>query len=92
MTTFSEVVDAADNLSADEQETLLEILRRRIANETETRWSKTLLRPARSFNPVRLAHRRLAMSWMRCAVSREVIRSRAFIRAARRYLKICRSP
>jgi len=31
MTTFSEVVDAADNLSVDEQETLLEILRRRIA-------------------------------------------------------------
>jgi len=31
MTTFSEVVDAADNLSVDEQETLVEILRRRIA-------------------------------------------------------------
>ena len=31
MTTFSEVVDAADDLSVDEQETLLEILRRRIA-------------------------------------------------------------
>ncbi|MCH8828000.1 MAG: hypothetical protein IID45_00325 [Planctomycetes bacterium] len=31
MTTFSEVVDAADCLSVDEQETLLEILRRRIA-------------------------------------------------------------
>lgn len=32
MGTFSEVVDAADGLSVDEQETLLEILRRRIAN------------------------------------------------------------
>jgi len=31
MTIFSEVVDAADNLSLDEQETLVEILRRRIA-------------------------------------------------------------
>ncbi len=31
MTTFSEVVDAADNLSVDEQETLMQILRRRIA-------------------------------------------------------------
>ena len=31
MTTFSDVVDAADDLSIDEQETLLEILRRRIA-------------------------------------------------------------
>ena len=31
MTTFSELVDAADNLSVDEQETLVEILRRRIA-------------------------------------------------------------
>lgn len=31
MTIFSEVVDAADKLSLDEQETLVEILRRRIA-------------------------------------------------------------
>ena len=31
MTTFSDVVDAADNLSVDEQQTLVEILRRRIA-------------------------------------------------------------
>lgn len=31
MTTFSEVVEAADNLSVDEQETLVEILRHRIA-------------------------------------------------------------
>ena len=31
MTTFSEVVDAADDLSVDEQETLVEILQRRIA-------------------------------------------------------------
>ena len=31
MTTFSEIVDAADDLSVDEQETLVEILRRRIA-------------------------------------------------------------
>ena len=31
MTTFSEVVDAADNLSVGEQETLVEILRHRIA-------------------------------------------------------------
>jgi hypothetical protein len=31
MPTFSEVVDAADGLSVDEQETLVEILRRRIA-------------------------------------------------------------
>lgn len=31
MNTFSDVVDAADDLSVDEQETLVEILRRRIA-------------------------------------------------------------
>ena len=31
MTTFSDIVDAADDLSVDEQETLVEILRRRIA-------------------------------------------------------------
>lgn len=31
MTTFSDVVDAVDDLSVDEQETLVEILRRRIA-------------------------------------------------------------
>ena len=33
MTTFSDVVDAADNLSVDEQETLVEILRHRIAKQ-----------------------------------------------------------
>jgi hypothetical protein len=32
MTTFAEIVDAADRLSADEQLTLLEILRRRLAD------------------------------------------------------------
>ena len=31
MTTFSDIVDAADSLSVDEQEALVEILRRRIA-------------------------------------------------------------
>lgn len=31
MTSFSEVVDAADKLSAEEQETLIEILQRRLA-------------------------------------------------------------
>jgi len=31
MTTFSEIVDAADNLSTDEQQVLLELLHRRIA-------------------------------------------------------------
>jgi hypothetical protein len=31
MVTFSDVVDATDNLSVEEQETLVEILRRRIA-------------------------------------------------------------
>ena len=32
MTTFSEIVEAADHLSVDEQLTLLEILQRRIAS------------------------------------------------------------
>ena len=32
MTTFAEIVDAADRLSAEEQLTLLEILRRRLAD------------------------------------------------------------
>ena len=31
MTTFSDIVDAADNLSTDEQQALLEILSRRVA-------------------------------------------------------------
>jgi hypothetical protein len=31
MTSFADILDAAGNLSADEQETLLEILRRRLA-------------------------------------------------------------
>ena len=33
MTTFSDVVEAADELSLDEQETLVEILRRRISKQ-----------------------------------------------------------
>lgn len=37
MTTFSEILDAAGNLSADEQETLLEILRRRLAERKRAR-------------------------------------------------------
>jgi hypothetical protein len=32
MTTFSDIVDAADNLSVDEQQVLLEILSRRLAD------------------------------------------------------------
>ena len=34
MPTFADVVDAADKLSTDEQESLLEILRRRIAERS----------------------------------------------------------
>jgi hypothetical protein len=37
VTTFSEIVDAADGLSVDEQMTLLEILRRRIAERNRQR-------------------------------------------------------
>lgn len=33
MTTFSDVVDAADSLTVDKQETLIQILRRRIAKQ-----------------------------------------------------------
>lgn len=33
MPTFSDIVDAADGLSVDEQETLVEILQRRIAKQ-----------------------------------------------------------
>jgi hypothetical protein len=37
MTNFSEVLDAADKLSVDEQETLMEILSRRIAERNRER-------------------------------------------------------
>ena len=37
MTNFSEILDAADELSVDEQETLLEILQRRIAERNRAR-------------------------------------------------------
>ncbi len=37
MPTFSDVVDAADKLSDDEQESLLEILRRRLAEKNRTK-------------------------------------------------------
>ena len=33
MTTFSEIVDAADRLSVEEQEALIQIVRRRIADQ-----------------------------------------------------------
>ncbi len=36
MSTFSDVLDAAQGLSADEQEALLEILRRRLAERRRT--------------------------------------------------------
>jgi hypothetical protein len=36
MSTFSEVVDATGDLSVDEQETLVEILRRRIAMQNRS--------------------------------------------------------
>jgi hypothetical protein len=35
--TFSDIVDAADSLSVDEQQTLVEILRRRIAERNRER-------------------------------------------------------
>ena len=37
MALFSEIVDAADQLSVDEQETLLEILRHRLAERNRKR-------------------------------------------------------
>ena len=37
MTNFSEILDAADGLSVDDQETLLEILQRRIAERNRAR-------------------------------------------------------
>ena len=37
MNTFSDVVDAADSLTIDEQESLLEILRQRIAQRNRER-------------------------------------------------------
>ena len=57
MTTFSEIVEAADRLSVDEQETLIEILQRRIADRNRARlvrdveeardeFSRGLARPA----------------------------------------------
>jgi hypothetical protein len=37
MSTFAEILDAADGLSVDEQETLLEILRHRIAERNRAK-------------------------------------------------------
>ena len=37
MTTFAEIVDAADQLSTDEQQTLVEILNRRLADRNRER-------------------------------------------------------
>jgi len=40
MTTFSEIVEAADNLSVDEQESLIGLLRRRIAERNRARLTR----------------------------------------------------
>ena len=37
MTTFSDIVDATDRLSTDEKQVLVELLRRRIADENRKR-------------------------------------------------------
>ncbi len=42
MTTFSEIVDAAGQLSADEQQTLLEILSRRLVEQNRKQLARDL--------------------------------------------------
>jgi hypothetical protein len=39
MVTFADIVDAADQLTVDEQETLIDILRHRVASRTRDRIS-----------------------------------------------------
>ncbi len=40
MTTFAEIVDAADKLTLDEQESLISILRRRIAEQNRAQLAR----------------------------------------------------
>jgi hypothetical protein len=49
MTTFSEIVDAADHLSVDEQVTLLEILQRRIASRSRESLVRDVAEARREF-------------------------------------------
>jgi hypothetical protein len=63
MTTFSEIVEAADHLSVDEQVTLLEILQRRIA----TRNRESLVRD------VAEARREFQAGQLRPASAREIL-------------------
>jgi hypothetical protein len=49
MTSFSEILDAAGCLSADEQETLLEILRRRLAERNRERLVREVDEARREF-------------------------------------------
>ena len=49
MTTFSEIVEAADHLSVDEQVTLLEILQRRIATRNRASSVRDVAEARREF-------------------------------------------
>ena len=49
MTTFSDIVEAADHLSVDEQVTLLEILRRRIATRNRASLVRDVAEARREF-------------------------------------------
>lgn len=49
MTTFSDIVEAADHLSVDEQMTLLEILQRRIATRNRVALVRDVAEARREF-------------------------------------------
>ena len=49
MTTFSEIVEEADKLSVDEQQTLLELLRRRIAERNRAELASDVSEGRREF-------------------------------------------
>jgi hypothetical protein len=72
MPTFADVVDAANKLSADEQESLLRILRRRIAERNRARLTADIAEARGSLLAEGLGRPRPNRSWMKSAVNREL--------------------
>ena len=87
MTTFSDIVDAADHLSVDEQVTLIEILQRRIATRNRESLVRDVAAARAEFQAGQIHPTSLSDILAEVRGDRELIRSTAFIRQLRRYLK-----
>ena len=86
MTTFSEIVDAADQLSVDEQQTLVEILDHRLADRNRKQIIRDVAEARAEFasGTAQTATAKQIMDEVGGGAG-ELIRTSAFVRAAKRY-------